>query len=295
MANFLGQQLANSFSPLAARTKNFSQEIMKDEEDEGEKQRNLATQKRGSKKEEPEDNEDPLEREISNAIADLKKKESKLTASQQFTLGKDRYAKGLKNYQFATDTLQGNSKVRDNIKILSNLNKSKKLPKNLGRINVDGDGNLRLPFLASSEAQRYVKTLNEFSSAAKGTFGARVTNFDLSQFMKRYPTLLNSEKARDQLVKQMDIANDLNSVYYKNLKKVYEKAGGIRNLDIDVADRLAEKMSKPEVDRLSQKSATIGDFETIPDAVEFKGKTIKNPKTGERLKSDGQSWVPVGG
>lgn len=159
-------------------------------------------------------------------------------------------------------------------------------------MNVDKEGNLKLPFLASADAQRYVKTLNEFSSGAKGTFGARVTNFDLAQYMKRFPTLLNTKEGRRQLLEQMKLVNQLNSVYYKNLKKVYDEAGGVRNIDSDRAEYLAEKLSEPITEQLTQKFKQIGQFSSKPSPAEFKGKRIRDKETGEIFISNGENWIP---
>ncbi len=175
---------------------------------------------------------------------------------------------------------------------MEDLNKSKKLPKDLQRLNIDEEGNLRLPFASSPEAQRYVKTLNEFSVGAKDTFGSRVTNFDLQQYLKRYPTLMNSEEGRKQLLEQMKIVNQINAVYYKNLKNVYDKAGGVRNIDADIAERFAEQLSEDKVNELSKRFKDIGQFSTKPQASEFEGKKIRDKETGEIFISDGTDWVP---
>lgn len=222
----------------------------------------------------------------------LSSQDKGLTPSEKVKRGKERFDSGLKIYQEAGAKLRGFSRDKERLDILDSLNKSDKLPKNLARANVDKEGNLRLPFASTPEAERYVKVLNEFSTGAKDTFGSRVTNFDLSQYLKRYPTLLNSAEGRKQLIKQMKIVNDINSVYYKNLKDIYTKAGGVRNIDADVAEDLAERMSEDKIGSLVEKFNEIGDFTSLPSASEFKGRKIKNEKTGEILISDGENWLP---
>jgi hypothetical protein len=160
-------------------------------------------------------------------------------------------------------------------------------------LNVNKEGNLALPFAASPEAQRFVKTLNEFSANAKDTYGSRVTNFDLQQYLKRFPTLLNSEEGRRQIIEQMKIVNEINSVYYKNLQDVFSKAGGARKIDSDVAEDLAEKRSQQSISELVKKFDSIGTFTSLPAASEFKGKKFRNKETGEVLISDGVNWTPV--
>jgi hypothetical protein len=215
-----------------------------------------------------------------------------LIPSEKVARGKERYSTGLKEYQEAGTKLRNMKMDKERLAILENLNKSQKLPKNLERLNVDKEGNLKLPYLAAPESQRYVKTLNEFSAGAKDTFGSRVTNFDLAQYMKRYPTLLNTSEGRKQLLDQMKIVNEINSVYYKNLKNIYDRAGGVRNIDSDVADRMAEQLSESKVNKLSEKFNQIGQFSSKPAASEFKGKRIKDKETGEVFVSDGENWIP---
>jgi hypothetical protein len=236
--------------------------------------------------------EDP-ERQLQDEISKIKsEQDTELLPGEKIARGKERYATGLKEYQEAGAKLQSMSRDKERLDILENLNKSEKLHKSIGRINVDKEGNLKFPFLASPEAQRYVKTLNEFSAGAKDTFGSRVTNFDLAQYMKRYPTLLNTTEGRKQLLEQMKIVNQINSVYYKNLKNVYDKAGGARNIDTDVAERLALEQSEKKVNQLSEKFKQIGQFASKPAASEFTGKRIRDKETGEVFVSDGENWIP---
>lgn len=218
-----------------------------------------------------------------------------LTPAERVKRQTERFKIGHPIYQEAGTKLKGFARDKERIGVLESLNSSDKLPKNFGRLNVDKEGNLRFPFMASAEAQRYVKTLNEFSQGAKDTFGSRVTNFDLSQFLKRFPNLLNSQEGRRQIAQQMKIVNDINSVYYKNLKNVYERAGGVRKIDPDQAEMLAEKLSESQVTSLAQKFSEIGQFASKPNPQEFKGKKIKDRETGEILISDGNEWIPAGG
>ena len=224
----------------------------------------------------------------------LSKQDQGLTPAEKVRRASERYKTGLPIAQEANTKLKTFTRDKERFEILKNLDSSKKLPKNFGRLNIDKDGNLRFPFASSPEAQRFVKTINEFSSGAKDTFGSRVTNFDLVQFLKRFPNLMNSSEGRKQIIQQMEVVNKINSVYYKNLKNILDKAGGVRNIDIDVAESLAEKASDPKIQQLAKKFSEIGNFPTLPSAQEHKGRKIKDEETGEVLESDGKNWNPVG-
>ncbi len=248
--------------------------------------------------EEPESFEDIEEPEskISNFNKELKehllKQDEGLLPEEKIRRGEKRYDTNLKFYQEAGTKLRAFAADRDRFNVLESINTSDKLPKNLGRLNVDTEGNLRAPFLANAETQRFIKTLNEFSQNAKDTFGSRVTNFDLAQYLKRFPTALNTKEGRRQILQQMRLVNQINSVYYKNLKNVYDKAGGVRNIDADAAERFAERISEPKIAAISEKFKEIGQFSSKPSAEEFPGKKIRDTKTGEVLISNGADWIP---
>lgn len=219
----------------------------------------------------------------------LSNRDKGLKPSEKVAIGKQRFDTGIKKYEEAGSKLRGLTRDMERLDILEHLNKSKKLPSDWGRFNVDSEGNLRFPNLAGPESERYIKTLNEFSANAKDTYGSRVTNFDLSQYMKRHPTLLNSEEGRKQITQQMKLFNDINAVYYKNLKKVYDRAGGVRNIDSDVAERFAEQMSDKTINNLSRKFINVGK----PDPMKNKGRIVRDDDTGERFISNGEYWEPV--
>jgi hypothetical protein len=159
------------------------------------------------------------------------------------------------------------------------------------RLNINPvSGNLILPAAASEDAQRYVKTINDFTRNAKESYGARVTNFDLQQFMKRLPTLANSEEGRRQIIEQLQILNNINLTHSKALHDTFEQHGGIRNIDYDQAQAMADKKSQKQIENLKSKFRDIGsknDKEYHKQNKEFKRMVPKDhvavlKSTGER-------------
>jgi len=133
---------------------------------------------------------------------------------------------------------------------LERLNESGKLPKNFGRLNVDwAKGDIRIPFLANEETQLFVKTINDFTVAAKDTFGARVTNFELGAFMKRLPTLANSEEGRRLIIEQMKSMKELDRLYDDSIKKVYDHYG-MQKIDRATVEKIAEDLRKDDEEKL---------------------------------------------
>jgi hypothetical protein len=253
------------------------------------RQKDLLGSEQKTETEEQLSPEEMVDREIEqeNYIQDLG-----LTPAERVKREKERFDTGYKKYEESGAKLRGMTRDKERLDILEKLNSSDKLPQNMGRLNVDKEGNLRFPFASTPEAERFIKTLNEFSAGAKDTYGSRVTNFDLQQYMRRYPTLVNSKEGRRQILQQMKIVNQINSTYYKNLKDAYDKAGGVRKIDADRADMLAEKKSEPKIQELVKKFDQIGQFPTLPNAAEFKGSKIRNKETGEIMVSDGKNWIP---
>ncbi|MFQ5685098.1 MAG: hypothetical protein ACE5GV_00410 [Candidatus Scalindua sp.] len=146
------------------------------------------------------------------------------------------------------------------IEQLKRLNEGDKLPKGIGRFNVDfKKGELRIPAFANPETQLFVKTINEFVRKARDSFGARVTNFELTKFLQGLPTLANTTEGRRLILSQMDSMNKLNQLHADSLKEVY-KHYGARNIDELQAEEIAEGLRSEKEERL------IRDFFRAPQA-----------------------------
>ena len=148
--------------------------------------------------------------------------------------------------------------------------------------------------MASPEAQRLVKTVNDFTTRAKDSYGARVTNFDLTQFMRRLPTLANSEEGRRQIIKQMQIINDINRTYEKSLHDVIDEYGGIRNIDYDQAEQMANKRSKSEIEKLKKEFKKIGtEYEiSYNKAVDSRKKITPKDHVSVERADGSQGYIP---
>lgn len=138
---------------------------------------------------------------------------------------------------------------------LNRLNETGKLPENFGRLNVNWTtGDINFPFLANEETQLFVKTINDFTVAAKDTYGSRVTNFELGAFMKRLPTLANSTEGRRLILSQMEAMKGLDRLYEDSLKKVYDHYG-MQKIDRATAERIAEDLRADDEKELKKKFA----------------------------------------
>lgn len=179
--------------------------------------------------------------------------------------------------------------------ILSDINDTGKLPEGLALAMIDPEtGDLRdtakILVGANPETQRWVKTIAERITGIKDTFGARVTNFDAVSFMRKYPSLMNTQEGRRQLIEQIELVGKLNNLHNEALIKIYNKykLDGIPKED---AEREAEEIIGPETEKIKAAIAQIGKeaaqtpgqtFKGLPDAKDFKeGNVLNNKKTGK--------------
>lgn len=181
-----------------------------------------------------------------------------LTPKEKTARQENRYKQNLPIFQEYEKRVQGHNSEGLSLQRLQELNKTGKLPQGLQRWNVNlSSGELRLPFLANAETQAFVKTINDFTTKAKDSFGARVTNFELNRFMKRLPTLLNTEEGRSVILRQMEIINQINNLHDQALLDAFDKEGGLRNIDYDKAKKIADKQSKPMVENLKKEFISL--------------------------------------
>jgi hypothetical protein len=200
-------------------------------------------------------NEKPLETAPKEKPTKFEDFDKGLTPRERVKRQEDRYGKNLPLYQASEQKRQGLEAEKQNLDILEELSPQ---ISSIERLNINpSTGQLIIPALASEDAQRFVKTINDFTTKAKDSYGARVTNFDLAQFMARLPTLANSEAGRRQIIQQMKLINEINSAKENALQSVIDEYGGIRMIDFDKAERLADKRSKGRVGELTKQFASI--------------------------------------
>jgi len=129
---------------------------------------------------------------------------------------------------------------------MERLNDSGKLPKGLESLNINWtSGDIRIPRLANAETQLFVKEVNDFTTKAKDTYGSRVTNFELGTFMRRLPTLANSEEGRRMILDQMKVNTSIDKLHQDSLAEVYDQYG-LRGVDSQKAEVIAKDLRKDD-------------------------------------------------
>ena len=185
--------------------------------------------------------------------------------------------------------LKANTRDKLDIKKLSQLSKSKKLPEGFERLLINPEsgefyGLAQLTEMVSPEAQEWVKVISRFGNRAKDAFGSRVTNFDLVQYMKQFPGLLNTEEGRERIIKMMKINNELDSLYDDSLKAVYQKYG-LSGIPQEEADRLAQDFVKDRTKQLSDEFLELEDENVMSDDDRLSGITV------DVIGPDGQEYT----
>ena len=157
------------------------------------------------------------------------------------------------NLKSAREHLKGNKRDVLGTKKLTKLNESHELPEGLERWIINPKtGEIRnivqLAGKAPTAAQEWTKEIARFGNRAKDAYGSRVTNFDLMQYMKQFPSLLNTSEGRKNILKMMEVNYELDSLYDTAIQTIIDKYGA-SNIPPEEADRLArERISSREKD-----------------------------------------------
>jgi hypothetical protein len=183
-----------------------------------------------------------------------------------------------------------NAKLRNfekesmSLKRLSQLNQSGKLPTGLSKFNINPKtGEIVFPALENPETQLFAKTINDFTTKAKDSFGSRVTNFELDRFLKRLPTLANSPSGRQLILNQMQVINDLDALEEKSLIDVYDHYG-VGNINGQEAKKVAREYRSTQERTLKEKY----------DQIENSLKAIENQSGGSVPKGSVLLYDPEG-
>lgn len=131
------------------------------------------------------------------------------------------------------------------IDVLERINNSGNLPEGLGRVIINPStkqpyGIAELTGLVNADTQRWIKTINDFTTKAKDVYGSRVTNFDLQQFMARLPGLLNTPDGRKVILSQMKIVGKISAIYDRALRDIYQHYGADK-ITPEQANALSER------------------------------------------------------
>lgn len=136
----------------------------------------------------------------------------------------------------------------------------------------------------------------EFLEGRKELFGVRLSDADLRLLQDKLPDIGNSKAANDAILKIMkkyanhSILKETAAENVLESKGLKTRGGKLRPLNyVNEVEKEYDKLIK-EYDE-SKKPKTS--FETMPPAMEYNGRRLKNKETGQILESNGTNWRPV--
>jgi hypothetical protein len=105
---------------------------------------------------------------------------------------------------------------------------------------------LDIPALMDPASEEFVKIRNSWLRDAKKYFGARVTNFELDQFLKTIPDLMQSPEGRKRVIANLERLNKIDMYRQKAIDKVINENNGIPpyNLSMKVNQRMEKYYNK---------------------------------------------------
>jgi len=111
---------------------------------------------------------------------------------------------------------------------------------------------LNLKWLMNPDSQEFEKLSNDFLKNAKSIFGARVTQGEIEMFLKTIPSLTQTTKGRERVIRNMKLFNQGAKLKKDAMAEIIEMNGGERPKNIEL---LVEKKIAPKLDQLSKKFA----------------------------------------
>jgi hypothetical protein len=109
---------------------------------------------------------------------------------------------------------------------------------------------LDIPALMNPESEEFQKLAAGFLRDAKSVFGARVSNFEIEQFLKTIPSLSQSPEGRKRVIANLKYLQRGNLAYSEALKEITRENEGIPPYDL--ADQIDDRIDA-KLDKISQK------------------------------------------
>jgi len=139
-----------------------------------------------------------------------------------------------------------------------------------------GKVGLPLGLLENPDAEQFEKLSQELMKGIQGTYGSRILQSEVQNFMKSIPTLLNSPEGQKRLIQQWKTLNEGKRIYYdayKNVRNEYPD-----RLPPDLHEKVLEKADE----RLDKLANRFGLLAEIPSDY------VKTPGTYLVLSPDGE-------
>lgn len=131
---------------------------------------------------------------------------------------------------------------------LEELNQEGKLD-TAGYVQFLHNSGLDIPALMSEDSQEFAKIQQSFLKNIKNIFGARVSNFEVEQFLKTIPSLSQTPSGRARVIANLKLMTRGSEEYYKAYEDVLRENKGVPPLDVQ--EQVERKIDKDKrLDRI---------------------------------------------
>lgn len=159
-------------------------------------------------------------------------------------------------------------------------------------------------FGRNTDTEKAGKLIARLAQNIAGVFGtnARITNFLEQTFQRSLPSLINTPEGI-QAIAIMNMAADEGQIVKNDIRKELIKKNGGR-LTPEIEGEIEEK-SEPIIRAIEEKAFRSAEnvtrsktkasrqFNDLPPAAQFKGRSIRDNQSGKTLQSNGQEWLPL--
>ena len=108
---------------------------------------------------------------------------------------------------------------------------------------------LDIPGLMNPDTQEFDELVTNFLRDAKSIFGSRVTNYEMSTFIKSIPSLKNTNEGKMRIIRNLKLYNAASKLRAKTMQDIMEENGGEAPLYLQ--EKVSKKI-KPQLDKISK-------------------------------------------
>lgn len=176
------------------------------------------------------------------------------------------------------------------ISVMEGLNDTDKLI-SPGLYKVSEFFGIPLSVLSNPESEQYEKATLEAMGNVSQVVGGKATNYDIQQYLKTIPSLLNSKEGRRRILNVQRAEANYKLKYGKEMRKLIQENGGVPPFDLaervterleSDSDKLADQIKNAALPQISVGYKT-NDISLLPDGAEVRGANgklyvIKNGK-----------------
>jgi hypothetical protein len=234
------------------------------------------------------------------AVSQLDPNLAKILQSQQKAGIQDKASRFKETKEVRKDLLNQSKAAKENDLRLDRMNELNEQGKLIPGLYNDLMKKFGVDFsaLKNPDSQEFEKLSVDMLKNAREIFGARVTNFEVQNFLKSIPNLSQSKEGRSRVIRNFKLLNEGARARSDALRDVLKENRGVPPYDL--GEQVEEKIG-PKLDQISEKfvagaqieSPSSQSFESLPKAAEFSGKIVRDTETGKRYRSNGKSWKEV--